>query len=65
MMKKQNFKTGLNLKKRLVSNLATGEVLGGAARSTIGAPTCRLSQFGECATNQTQTYCYVCDSWYC
>lgn len=64
-MKKQNFKKGLNLKKRLVSNLATGDVLGGAVRSTIGAPTCRLSQFSVCATNQTQTYCNVCDSWLC
>ena len=64
-MSRLRTKKGLDLKKRLVSNLATGDVLGGAVRSTIGAPTCRLSQFSECATNQTQTYCNVCDSWLC
>jgi hypothetical protein len=65
MMKKQNFKTGLNLKKNLVSNLTTDEVLGGVVGSTIGGPTCRESRNSVCPTYKTQTYCVGCNSWYC
>ena len=65
IMKKQHFKTGLNLKKQLVSNLTKDQIYGVVAGSTIAAPTCRKSQFGDCPTNETQTYCAQCPSWYC
>ncbi|MBC8754394.1 hypothetical protein H2O64_06905 [Kordia sp. YSTF-M3] len=64
-MKKQNFKTGLNLKKQLVSNLTTDQVLGGVVGSTIGGPTCKESRLSVCPTERTQTQCANCDSWYC
>ncbi|QHI37948.1 hypothetical protein IMCC3317_33310 [Kordia antarctica] len=68
-MKKQNLKTGLNLKKQLVSNLTTDEVSGGVARSTIAFLTCRTcnrSCVGVCGTFETLTRCNVgCVSMMC
>lgn len=68
-MKKQNFKTGLNLKKQLVSNLTPVKILGGVAGSTIAAPSCRRtcgrSCPGVCGTFETLTQCIGCDSMMC
>lgn len=64
-MKKQNLKTGLNLKKQLVSNLTTDQILGGVVGSTIGGPTCRESRFSVCPTERTQTRCANCNSFAC
>ncbi len=68
-MKKQNFKTGLNLKKQLVSDLSKDYIKGAGIRSTIAAPSCRRtcgkSCPGACGTFETLTQCAGCNSWYC
>ncbi|MEM6720579.1 MAG: hypothetical protein AAF611_14725 [Bacteroidota bacterium] len=62
-MKKQNFKKGLALSKKKVSNLNKIEINGGAAAS--GNFACTRSLIGKCATQATYTYCAGCNSWYC
>ncbi|WP_430410587.1 hypothetical protein [Kordia sp.] len=68
-MKKQNFKTGLNLKKQLVSNLTTDQIIGGVVGSTIGGPSCKRtcgrSCPGVCGTFETLTQCAGCNSFAC